>query len=288
MDFFNKHEEQLGRGLTYDLWKNFPIGEILVQKDGNVGVGCMLNQGEPPYAAVSQSKIVAGNGAVAFTDSDARIVGLTHAQYDGGQGVRFGGTTDNHAAELQWCGQSEQFVISDTAADIREFILESTFRISSIAAEEMAFFIGLAGQAALDGDFLADDVADENAIADVDLVGIFMDHPALGVMDTIYQIAGTATTVHEAAWKTLVIDTWYTFGMRYRPESKKLDLYWGPGDRATKLLIDDNPILSTDISGADFPDGQGMAPMIAFKAGGTAEYLDIRSFAAATRVYGAD
>ena len=292
MDFFNKHEEQLGRGLTYDLWKNFPVGEIFTQKDANVGLGCMLDPANAPYAKASTSDI-ASRGARCFTDATATIGGLPHANYDGGHGMRLFTSADNEAAESQWCGAGEPFVISDTAADAREFIMEFTFRVvygSAVAAEDFGLFMGLAGVHAMDGDFLVDNVADENAIADIDLIGFFIDHPAVLDLDIIYQITGTATTVHEAAWKTLALSTWYTIGLRYRPVNNKLDIYWGTGDRSTtKLAIDDNPILAADIAAADFPDGQGLAPIFVIKGGHADDaILDIRNMACAQRAYGAD
>ena len=289
MDFFNKHEEQLGRGLTYDLWRNFPVGEILVQKDANVGLGVKLDPAASPYSAANNGTYTDGTGVRIFTDNTAIVKGLTHAEYDGGHGMRLFTSANNDAAEVQWCAGGEPFVISDTADDVRELIFECQFRLDSITAEDVGFFIGLAGAHAMDGDFLVDDVADENALADIDVIGIFHDHPATTALDVIYQITGTATTVHEAAWKTLATGTWYTFGMRYRPLPKKLDLYWGLGDRTTKVAVDDNPILSTDISAADFPDGQGLAPMIAIKGGHADDVtLDIRAMACAQRAYGAD
>jgi hypothetical protein len=181
------------------------------------------------------------------------------------------------------------FCISDTASDIRELVFECTFRVSTITANDLGFFIGLAGVHAMDGDFLADNVANKDAIADIDLIGFFHDHPATTALDVNYQIAGTAATEHEAAWKTLAADTWYTVGMRYRPTTKKIDLYYGTGDRTTKVAIDDNPILAADIAGADFPDGQGLAPIIAIKGGHADDKtLDIRTFACAQLAYGAD
>ena len=281
----------LGRGLTYDLWKNFPAHEIFVEKDANVGLGVMLDPTNVPYAKANAGAYSTGMGVRAWTDNtDAIISGLTHAQYDGGHGMRMTATTDNYAAELQWCAGGEPFVISDTAADIRELIFECQFRISTIALNELAFFIGLAGTAALDGDFIVDDgvAITTPGVADIDMIGIYSNHTDTSGLDIVYQLAGQDAVTHETDWKTLVSNTWYTFGMRYIPASKKLDLYWGTGDRTTKVAVDDNPILSTDIDDATFPDGQGLAPTIAIKAGGAAEYLDIRQMACAQIAYGAD
>jgi len=291
-----KHEDQLGRGLTYDLWKGFPAHEILVLKDANEGIGCMLDPASPPYAkaGVGSTGMPIGNGICAFVDTtDAYITGLTHAQYPGGHGFRMGGTTDNQAAELQFCGGAEPFVISDgttLAAEVRELIFEVQFRLSTITTNELGLFMGLAGRAALDGNFLADNVptAATPGVADIDMIGLFMDHADTSGLDIMYQLAGQEAVTHEAAWKTLAIDTWYTFGMRFLPVTKKLNFYWGTGDRVTKLAIDDNPVLSTDIDDTTFPDNQGLAPTFAVKLGGQAEYLDIRAFACAQRAYAAD
>ena len=290
-DFLRKHEDLLGRGLTYDLWKNFPAHEILVGKDANVGVGVMLDPVAPPYAGANAGAVLGGNGVRCFTDTTAIISGLTHAQYSGGHGMRMFTSADNEAAEVQWCCGGEPFVISDAAADLRELVMEWSFRLSTITTNELGLFMGLAGVHAMDGDFLVDNVpsAATPGVADIDMIGFFMDHADTSGLDIIYQIAGQDAVTHEAAWKTLAIDTWYNIGLRYRPKVKKLDIYWGTGDRTTKLAIDDNPIVSTDIDDTTFPDGQGLAPTFAIK-GGTAddETLDIRAMACAQRAYGAD
>jgi len=288
MQLLNKHEDQLGRGLTYELWKNFPAGEILIRKDSNEGVGCQLDLGSPPYAPANTANLASGGGTHAFTDATSTIGGLTHALYSGGQGFRLFNTADNSAAEVQWGGGAEPFCISDTAADARELIFECQFRVTTITTAELSFFIGLASAGVLAGDFITDAGAD---VADLDMIGLaHMDADTTGV-DVIYQIAGSGFVVHEADWgPTLAVNTWYTFGMRYLPNIKKVDLYWGSGDRTTSAFVkDDNPILSTDIDDATFPDGQGLAPIIATKAGSANDAsLDIRAMACAQVAYPAD
>jgi hypothetical protein len=284
---FHKHEDLLQRGLTTELWKNFPKEEILVHKDANVGSGVMMEPCSPPFAGNSSTNTMAGNGVRAFTDAGTTIGGLTKAQYTGGVGFRMGGTTDNQACELQWGGGGEQFVISDTAAEVRELVFECAFRLSTVTTNELGFFIGLASAQTLDGDFIADNGAD---VADLDMVGLFHTHADTTGMDVIYQKAGSGFVVHEADWgPTLAINTWYIFGMRYVPGVNKVDLYWGTGDRSTTAFAkDDNPILSTDIDDATFPDGDGLCPTIAVKFGGTAETMDIRTLACAQMGFAAD
>ena len=285
MQLMNKHEDQLKRGLTYDLWKNFPAGEIFVRGDSNEGIGCKLDPGAPPFAAASSTNVMAGGGVRAFTDATCTVGGLTKAQYSGGQGFRMLTSADNEAVELQWGGGGEPFVISDSAADIKELCYEVHFRVSTVTANELAFFIGLATAQTLGGDFIADNGAD---VADLDMVGLWSSHADTTGVDVIYQTTGSAFTTHEADFATIAIDTWYIFGMRYRP-AKKLDLYWGVGDRATSVAIDTNPIISTDIADTVFPDGQGLTPTIAIKGGAAPdEYLDIRTFACAQVAYPAD
>jgi len=286
MQLLNKHENQNGRGLTFDLWKNFPTDEILVRKDGSVGVGCKLDPAASPYAAASSTNTVAGSGARAFTDATCSISGLTKAQYSGGQGVRLLASADNQAAELQLGGGGEPFVISDAAADVKELVFECHFRVDSITADDVAFFIGLAGAQALDGDFIADNGAD---VADLDMVGLMSTHADTTGVDVIYQDTGSAFTVHKADFATIAVNTWYIFGMRYLPSTKKLDLYFGVGDRSTSLVKSSDPIISTDIADGVFPDGQGLCPTIAVKGGHADDVaLDIRTLACAQVAYAAD
>ena len=64
-------------------------------------------------------------------------------------------------------------------------------------------------------------------------------------------------------------------------------MYWGPGDRSTGLVAG-TAIVAADIADGVFPDGQGLCPTIAIKLGGTAETLDVRTFACAQVAYPAD
>jgi hypothetical protein len=288
MDLYNKHENQQGVGLTYDLWKNFPTHEIFALKDASVGVGCMLDPANPPFAKANAGAYSTGEGIRMFTDTTAIISGLTWAT--GGRGMRLFTSADNEAAEIQWGGGGEPFIISDTAADAKELIMEVHFRIDTITTNDLGLFIGLAGTHAMDGDFLVDNVptAATPGVADIDMFGLFMDHADTTGLDIMYQLAGQTAVTHEAAWKTLAADTWYAFGMRYLPNQKKVDFYWGSGDRTTTAFAkDDNPIVAADIAsaGADkFPDGQGLAPTIAIKGGHADDAtLDIRLFACAQR-----
>jgi len=287
MQLLNKHENQNGRGLTFDLWKNFPADEILIRKDSNVGIGCQLDVGASPYAAASSTNIVAGSGARAFTDATSSISGLTQAQYAGGAGMRMLASADNDAAELQLGGGGEPFIISDTAADVKELVLECHFRVNSVTANDGAFFIGLASAQTLDGDLIADNGA---APADVDLVGLFHAHADTTGVDMVYQKAGGGLITHETDFATIAADTWYVFGMRYLPQTKKIDLYWGTGDRTTMAISKDaNPIVSTDIDDATFPDGEGLCPTFVIKGGHADDKtLDIRTFAAAQVAYPTD
>lgn len=288
MQLMNKHADQLKRGLTYELWKNFPAGEILVRKDANVGQGCMLDPAASPYAPAGAGiTSSAGSGVKAFTDATTTVGGLLHSEYSGGTGMRVLVSADNDNGVVQWGGGGEPFVISDTAADAKELVFECQFRVNTVTADDLAFFIGLAGAGACAADFFADGGAD---IADLDVVGLAHMHADTTGVDVIYQDTGSAFTVHEADWKTIAANTWYIFGMRYNPVNTKLDLYWGSGDRSTTAFAkDDNPIISTDISDAVFPDGQGLAPVIAVKGGHADDKtLDIRALACAQVAYPAD
>lgn len=274
-------EEFDKRGLSALIWKGFPWKQILVEKDANVGYGVMLDVANPPYASAA----AAVNGSMRIlTEGTSSVMGLTWAE--GGPGMRCLVSADNtDAVELQWCGGGEPFIISDTAADALELVYEVQFRISTITTNDIGIFLGLAGRHAMDSNFLLDNVptAATPGVADIDMLGIFMDHADTTGLDIMYQIAGTDAVTHEAAWKTLAIDTWYIFGMRYKPVEKRVDFYWGTGDRSTTdVAIDDNPIVAADIAAATFPDGQGLAPIIAIKGGhADNKTLDIRSMACA-------
>lgn len=282
------------RGLSATIWKNFPAHQILNLKNASVGHGVKLDAANPPFSAADTGTYTdGGSGVRTFTDNTAIIRGLTWAE--GGPGVRFFTSADNDAAETQWCGGGEPFIISDTAADKLELVYEVQFRLSTITTNELGLFIGLAGTASMDGDFLEDDVptADSPGVDDLDMLGIFMNHADTSGLDIMYQLSGSDAVTHEAEWKTLETDTWYIFGMRYKPTDEKVDFYWGTGDRSTTdVAVDDNPIDADDIASAGsdkFPDGQGLAPVIAIKGGtGNDEYLDVRTMACAQMAKDAD
>lgn len=289
MDGLNKHEDQLGRGLTYDLWKNFPMREILIDKDYNEGIGVMLDPAAPPKNASSAAVVACHGGWLAYADAAEYIRGLIETEGNGG-GCRMFTTTDNTAAEIQAGGGGEPFIISDTAADCKELILEVAFRAANITVTKAGWFIGLASDC-IGGDAIAD--AGTLAAAD-SFVGLMKAEGGTTELNLVYQLGGQTMVTHKAAWKTLAAATWYHFGLRYNPSSRIITPWWGTGVRATTKMAPDtsNIITAADIAsaGADkFPDGSGLTPVAVIKAAHADDfYLDIRQFACAQRAYAGD
>lgn len=284
MDLYNKHENQQGVGLTYDLWKNFPYNEIFALKDQSVGFGCMLDPANPPFVPVATTTVVnVGGGWTGYTDSAEYIRGTLHTEYGDGPAIRFFATTDNQEAWIKGCGGGDPFMISDTAADAKELVFEVSFRVANITVTKGGFFLGLA-----QGLLATNMIADAGTLADTGLIGIFKPEGNTSGVDLVYQKASGGVIEHVGDWQTIAALTWYHFGLRYNPQTKVLTPWWGTGDRDTTRMAPDkdNAILSTDIDDATFPDGIGMAPLLGLKnAHADDYYIDVRTCACAQRAW---
>jgi hypothetical protein len=284
MDLYNKHENQQGVGLTYDLWKNFPTHEIFALKDQNVGFGCMMDPANPPFVPVATTTVVnCGGGWTGYADSAEYIRGTLHTEYGDGPALRFFTTTDNQECWIKGGGGGDPFMISDTAADAKELVFECSFRVANITTAKYGFFVGLA-----QGLLATNMIADAGTLADTGLIGLFKPEGDTTTVDLVYQKASGGVITHKDAWKTIAALTWYHFGLRYNPNTKTLTPYWGTGDRSTtKMAADtDNAILSTDIDDATFPDGIGMSPLCGMKAAHADDaYVDVRTLACAQRAW---
>ncbi len=282
MDMFNKREDQLGIGLTYDLWRNFPVMESLIFRDLNVGFGVYPDLSA--FTVEQGNNDVMGPGGLQIRkDTENTVAGLTKAHGGQGGGIRISNHgTDNHETYLQWGGGGSPFTISTTAKEDRELIFECAFRTSTITATHSSIFIGLAEEGLAAADSMADD---SGLMADKDFIGFFSQEDAPAELDIVYRKEGQAQQTVKADWQTLVAATWYRVGMRWNPINKTVSFWFGPGDRSSRMSRDsENFVTAANVAAATFPRGEGLSPFIGLKqSSANATTLDIRPLACAQR-----
>lgn len=288
MQILNKHEEQMGRGLSFDLWKNFPAHEILTLKDLNVGYGWQMDPCNLPNCPVNITTVATYNGWRCYTDSAEYIRPTLASEYDGPPALRLFATTDNQEAWAQACNGAEPFVISDTAAECRDLVFECTFRCANDTINKSGFFIGL-----MEAGLAADTIADAGTLADKDLIGFFKPEGNTGGIDFVYRINGGAVT--EAKGDILTLSTtdltWYRVGFRFNAANRTVTPWVGTGDNTTTKFapVTSGIITATSIAAATFPDSEYMAPIAGLKnAHADDYYIDIRSWAVAQLAKAAD
>lgn len=277
MDLFRKHQDQQGRGLTYDLWKNFPLMEIMALRDLNVGYGVFPNLASFDSAVDAAAGTVryGSDGARTYEDADSYIKQLKEV----GGGLRIFNTTNNEEAWIQWGGDNgAPFRISDAAGEARELVFEAAIRFNTVADDKGGFFIGLGEE----GLAAADTIVDAGTLADKDLIGFFRAEGDGDAIDIVYRKAGQALQTVKADWKTIAADTWYHVGFRYHQKNRTVKFWFGTGDRSTTIMdVDtDNTITAADIAAATFPDAELLAPLAGGKSASADDtYMDVRLLA---------
>lgn len=286
MDLLNKHEEQQGRGLSYNLWKNFPVHEIFVAKDNSVGYGFMMDPMNLPNCPVNITTVATYNGWRCYTDSAEYIRPTLASEYDGPPALRLFATTDNQEAWAQACNGAEPFVISDTAAECRDLVFECCVRAANITVTKSGWFIGL-----MEAGLAADTIVDAGTLADKDLIGFFKPEGNTAGVDFVYRKNGGAVVEALGDIATIAALTWYRFGFRFNAANRTITPWFGTGDNTTTKFapVTTGIITATDIAAATFPDSEYMAPIAGLKNAHADDfYLDVRSFACAQLSKAAD
>ena len=283
MTVHHKHQDQMGAGLTQDLWKNFPKDEILTFRDLNSGFGVYPNLASFDVAvdAAAATVLYGSDGARGYIDSSSTIAQLTHAEGGVTGGIRLFATADNEETWMQWGGAlGSPFVISDTAAELRDMVFEVAFRVANITTAKYGFFTGLMEE----GSASADTIADDGTLADKDYFGFFKPEGNTSGIDIVYRKSGQTAVEHVGDWKTIAANTWYHMGFKWDSLAKTITPWFGTGDRSTTIMAMDrtNRVIGSDISDTTdiFPDSEGMAPIVGLKnAHADDAYLDIRLLA---------
>jgi hypothetical protein len=280
MDLLNKHEEQVGRGISYPLWKNFPFYEVFVQKDTNVGYGWMMDPLNLPNCPVNITTVADYNGYRCYTDSAEYIRPTLASEYDGPPALRLFATTDNQEAWAQACNGAEPFVISDTAAECRDLVFEVCFRAkdadTTLSADKGGFFIGL-----MEAGLATNTIGDDGTMIDKDFIGFFKPEGSAAGVDFVYRISGGAMVTDVDDLGTITSNTWYRAGFRYNASTRIITPWWGTGDNTTTKFapVTADVVTAAEIAAATFPDSEYLAPIAGLKnAHADDYYIDIRSW----------
>lgn len=264
MDFFNKHNAQTGYGLSYELWKNFPITEILALRDRNVGWGFFddfttfhATTIEGPWA------ILEGTGCtVEQTASEANAIGLVRLSIDGN-------AANDEAVMSYGRGLSADYKLAS-----RDLCFEVRFRVSAITAAKWAWFIGLSEAACATTDHMF--VDSTGVMADYNHCGFAHLYAEGGAVDGAYKADGQTYQDGAANTKldtlhTMVASTFVTLGMRYRASLNALLWY------VNGVQVSAAKLTSAELSAATFPDDVFLTPVVAIKdiAGNAALTLDV-------------
>lgn len=267
-----------GRGLSTNLWDDFDAVGVFIAQNENIGYGVKPNLRSFDVAvdAAVPTVLYGSEGARGYIDTGAVIQQLPAVM---GGGLRF--VTDGtqyDEAWLQWGGSGgSPFMISDTLANNRELVFEAATRMTTtVSAEDIDVFVGLAEE----GSAVADMIANDGGMADKDLIGF--EFTTGENANWVYRKNGQAVQTPGSSWQTLVNNTWYHFGFRFDTDSDSITPWFGTGDRTTSAMNPDktSQITSADIAAATFPDGEGLSPIIGVKNQlGVAVTLDFRLLA---------
>lgn len=286
MDFLNKHEEQMKRGLSYDLWKNFPAHEILTLRDLNVGIGWQMDPCNLPNCPVNITTVADYHGYRCYTDSAEYIRPTLASEYDGPPALRLFATTDNQEAWAQACNGAEPFVISDTAAECRDLVFEVCLRQANITTAKSGWFVGL-----MEAGLATDTIVDAGTMCDKDFIGFFKPEGNTAGVDFVYRKNGQAMVEKLGDILTVAALTWYRLGFRFNATNRTITPWVGTGDNTTTKFAASTSgvVTATNIATATFPDSEYMAPIAGLKnAHADDYYIDIRSWAVAQLAKAAD
>ncbi|MBM4093832.1 MAG: hypothetical protein FJ276_31160 [Planctomycetes bacterium] len=224
------------RLLSPKLWKGFapPINGVFPNTaNGNKVVGlfddftgfgrcCPASSGLAYYTSN-------GISYRAFEDDDGSITAAvpttTPAVDANGIGVikLTGGNTDNDDTVLQ-AGGGSMMPFNVIYATAKELVFECRVKYSSIADGDTDFFFGLFGAAgAVNNGWLADDSA---AFADNDLLGFTRTlSTGTSALKFVYDRVGGTTGTHATTVHTMVADTYFKVGFRWKQQTRKTEIY---------------------------------------------------------------
>lgn len=254
------------RGLSPNIWSNFPVASILA------------DSGE----GIFEFQDFLTGGKITVPTTHAALVGLPISGFgSAGSTIAYGNTAYGSAVTATPVQDAGTLVLSETttreAVAIRSDVMpyrisknfgmmcfECRFKMALTATNENAFFIGLLGTDDLTASIpIIAAAVDTHLIASKNLVGFKKPVADTTTFDTIYRADGIAAVVLGDGMGALVNDTYLTVGFLFDPFDNYLRYYINNVEQVDKFLVPDN-------TGTDFPADVNMGWVVAMSVG-TAE-----------------
>lgn len=277
-------ESGVTRGLSPKLWAGMPLDEIFggpSKLDVGMGIFDDFDNFQMWSETGAATVLYGNNGTRGYIDTNVTISQLKYSNTladSGAKGVlelALAGTADNDEGSIQWGGATGAlFAFDDTAylatTDIaKELAFEIRLRVSSIADNKIAFFVGLMEETCAIAECLVDDTG---AVIDKDWIGFSKLHADGDAVNWAHKTNGQTLVTTKTGIHVPAANTWYKYGFRYNAQSKVVTPYIN-GDPSWA-----DRVTATATAAATFPDAQGLMPIIAIKDGdasGAANQLDV-------------
>lgn len=242
--------DQVGYGLSPDLWKNFPVDDIISHHDRNVGIGFFED-----FDCFSDTTLedgwlrLTGTGCtIAQIADEANAYGMVRLALDGN-------AANDEAVLVRGNGLSAPFYLTNY-----DLVWECRFRVSAITAAKWSIGCGLGQVDIGTTDYLFVDTT--GAAADKNMVGFFHLAAEGAAWDGAYRADGQ--TYQDGAVRTaldslhtMVAATFVKMGMRYRASSNSLHWYVNGVEKAN--------IGAGVKTAATFPDDVFLTPFFGAK-----------------------
>lgn len=250
-----------GRGPSPNIWAPFPW------------MACIE---DPGLGFVEFQDFVSG-GLITAPTTHAALVGLPISGFSSSAGqITYGNgtyTTDQAVGTLvlaETTTRESTSIRSDAvpyriSANYGMLCFEARIKISTVATNEIGFFVGLLEDETLTVDIpIVGTGSDTGALADKDLVGFHKPKANTTTFDGGYKAGGVTAVVSNDEMGTLAADTYIKLGMVFDPNnSNKLAWYVNGVKQATEKTIPDN-------TGTDFPADVNLGWCIALAVGSAA------------------
>jgi len=254
-NLYTVHKGANTTGLSPRIWSR--LSGSMMASDGNKRLVLVGDDFTSFYGTVTAKVGDYSGGYKSYEESGGSITQL--ATHTGGVIAITSDGTDNDDMALAAGGATGVFgAISDTAGSDYVTAFEVRFRVSTVADDTGAFFVGLTEEGLAAVASMTDDTG---VMASKDHIGFATVHRNGGTAGTnavlkfVYQKAGQTQVIKIAALETLVADTWYKAGFVCDPSaipSKRIAVYLDNVEQSTYVT-------ATNIataSGSAFPDGE--------------------------------
>lgn len=282
---FTNHYGESGRGLSPRLWSK--IAAHGSAPDGSQGIFA-----SDDFLSIGQSVAVSSNIACyssfagqykTYEDTSTSVAQIATAT--GGVLRMALNAGDNQEISICQGGAGTSAAAAvlgpiNVASSPKPVIFEARFRMSSIADDAAAIFIGLMEE---NGAVHNAKVDDTGATIDNDFIGFETVHTnggttgANATLNFVWKKDGATKVTLISGVKTLVADTWYKVGFVYQPleaPSKRLAVFVDNVEQTTYGTY-------TQLSASTFPDGEELGFTAIAKTGSaTASNVDLDWWAA--------